>query len=122
VDAGAEYIITQPVFDVEPLLAFIDKIAEYKIPVIAGVWPLQSKRNAEFLNNEVPGVTVPQPTMERMRAAGSKEAEQEVGLQVAMETLEQVHEHVQGLQISAPFNRADPALRLLRYLREDLGR
>jgi len=122
VDAGAEYIITQPVFDVEPLLAFVDKVSQYNVPVIAGVWPLQSKRNAEFLNNEVPGVTVPESTMERMRAAGSKQAEQEVGLEVAMEILEQMHQHVQGLQISAPFNRADPALRLLKYLREDLGR
>ena len=122
VDAGAEYVITQPMFDLEPLLVFLERIAEYKLPVLAGIWPLQSRRNAEFLNHEVPGVTVPESTMERMRKAGSKEAQQQVGLEVAMEILEQVHTHVQGLQISAPFNRAQPARRLLQFLREDLGR
>jgi methionine synthase / methylenetetrahydrofolate reductase(NADPH) len=122
VDAGAEYAVTQPVFDVEPLLAFIDHIAQYRIPVMAGIWPLQSLRNAEFLNHEVPGVTVPDDTIQRLKRAGSQEAEREVGLEVARETLQQVHEHVQGLQISAPFNRAEPARRLLRYLHDDLGR
>jgi len=122
VDAGAEYVITQPVFDIEPLLTFLDRIGEYDIPVLAGIWPLQSKRNAEFLNHEVPGVTVPDDTMKRMRAAGSKEAEQEVGLEVAMEILQQVHTHVQGIQISAPFNRAEPARRLLSYLHGELER
>ena len=122
VDAGAEYVITQPVFDVEPLLTFLERIEEYDIPVLAGIWPLQSKRNAEFLNNEVPGVTVPADTMKRMREAGSKEAEREVGLEVAMEILQQVEAHVQGIQISAPFNRAEPARRLLGYLHDELGR
>ncbi len=122
VDAGAEYAVTQPVFDVEPLLAFLDHIAQYRIPVIAGIWPLQSLRNAEFLNHEVPGVTVPDEVIARLRAAGSKEAEREVGLEVAREILQQVHSHVQGLQISAPFNRAEPARRLLQYLHDDLGR
>ncbi len=122
VDAGAEYYITQPVFEVEPLLEFIEHNKQYAIPVIAGIWPLQSLRNAEFLNGEVPGVTIPERTMDRLRAAGSKEAEWEVGLEVAMETLAEVHEHVQGLQISAPFNRAEPARRLLKYLRDDLSR
>ena len=122
VDAGAEYAITQPGFDVEPLLEFLEKTKEYGIPILAGVWPLQSLRNAEFLNGEVPGVTVPGPTLERLRAAGSKEAEREVGLEVAMEILEQVASHVQGVQISAPFNRAEPARRLLGFLTEELGR
>ncbi len=122
VDAGAEYAITQPVFEVEPLLDFLERTRKYEIPFLAGIWPLQSLRNAEFLNGDVPGVTVPEPTMERLRRAGSKEAEREVGLEVAMEILEQVAPHVQGIQVSAPFNRAEPARRLLRYLREDLGR
>ena len=120
VDAGAEFAVTQPVFDVEPLLRFLERIKQYNIPVLSGIWPLQSLRNAEFLNNEVPGVTIPEPIMERMRKAGSKETEREVGLQVAMEMLAQVHEHVQGVQISAPFNRAEPARRLLQYVNEEL--
>ena len=122
VDAGAEYAITQPVFDVEPLLRFLEKTRQYGIPVLAGIWPLQSLRNAEFLNGEVPGVTVPEATVERLRRAGSKEAEREVGLEVAMEIMAEVAPHVQGVQISAPFNRAEPARRLLAFLRDELGR
>lgn len=122
VDAGAEYVMTQPVFDVEPLLAFLERTKQFEIPVIAGLWPLQSLRNADFLNGEVPGVTIPEHTMERLRKAGSKEAEWQVGLEIAMEVLQAIHSHVQGVQISAPFNRAEPAKRLLEYLRGDLGR
>ncbi len=120
VDAGAEYAMTQPVFDVEPLLAFLERTKQFGLPIIAGIWPLQSLRNAEFLHGEVPGVTIPEHTMERLRKAGSKEAEWEVGLQVAMEILAAVQPHVQGVQISAPFNRAEPARRLIEYLRDDL--
>ncbi len=122
VDAGAEYVITQPVFEIEPLFDFLEKTRQYDIPVIAGIWPLQSLRNAEFLHNEVPGVSVPDATMKRMRAARSKEEQWEVGLDLSMEIAAQIHEHVRGLQISAPFNRAEPARRLLDYLRTDLQR
>ncbi|MDP7112309.1 MAG: bifunctional homocysteine S-methyltransferase/methylenetetrahydrofolate reductase [Myxococcota bacterium] len=122
VDAGAEYVITQPMFEVDPLFDFLDKVAQYKIPVIVGIWPLQSLRNAEFLSNEVPGVTVPEDTMKRMRRAKTREEQWEVGLDLSREILTLVHERVQGLQISAPFNRAEPAKRLLSYLRDELKR
>jgi homocysteine S-methyltransferase len=69
VEAGAEYAITQPVFDPEQLERFLASIDDVRIPVIAGIWPLVSARNAEFLANEVPGVTVPQKVLDRMRRA-----------------------------------------------------
>src|SRR5918998_1205022 len=75
VEAGAEYAITQPVFDVDQLERFLESIAHTRIPIVAGIWPLVSVRNAEFLANEVPGVTVPQPVIERMRRANEKSKE-----------------------------------------------
>jgi homocysteine S-methyltransferase len=112
VDAGAEYAITQPVFDVEQLEKFLAKIEHVRIPIIAGIWPLVSLRNAEFLANEVPGVTVPAPTIERMRKASaiSKDAGVAEGIAIAREMLERVRPLVQGAQVSAPFGKVELAL------------
>ncbi len=121
VDAGAEYGVTQPVFDIEALFRFLDAIRDFRIPILAGIWPLQSLRNAEFLNNEVPGVSIPPPIMERMRSvAGDPEAEREMGLIIALEMARQALPRVAGLQISAPFNRGESARRLLEALADDL--
>lgn len=121
VDAGAEYAVTQPVFDLEALFHFLDATGEFNLPVLAGIWPLQSLRNAEFLNNEVPGVSIPAPIMERMRAvAGQKEAEREEGLAIALEMAREALKRAAGLQISAPFNRGEGARRLLQALHADL--
>jgi methionine synthase I (cobalamin-dependent)/5,10-methylenetetrahydrofolate reductase len=123
VDAGAEYAITQPVFDTDSLERFLDAIADFPAPVLAGIWPLQSLRNAEFLNNEVPGVAIPTWIMERMRAvAGSPEAEREEGLAIALEMARRVLPRVCGLQIAAPFNRGESARRLLQLLAGDVAR
>jgi homocysteine S-methyltransferase len=105
VDAGAEFAITQPVFDIEALLRFLDRIRHVRIPVLAGIWPLASYRNAEFMNNEVPGVHVPPPILERMRRAETKEAARNEGIAIARESLAAVATVVQGAQISAPFAR-----------------
>jgi homocysteine S-methyltransferase len=110
VDAGAQYCITQPVFDVEALLRFLDRIAHIRIPVIAGVWPLASFRNAEFMNNEVPGVHVPDSVLERMRRADTKEKARIEGISIAREALGALVPAVQGVQISAPFGRYQTAL------------
>jgi homocysteine S-methyltransferase len=123
VDAGAEFAVTQPVFDTEALERFLEAIADFSIPILAGIWPLQSLRNAEFLNNEVPGVSIPAPILERMRsAAGSPEAEREAGLAVALEMSRRVLPRVAGLQVAAPFNRGESARRLLAELADDVGR
>ncbi len=112
VDAGAEYAITQPVFDAEQLERFLGTIDHTRIPIIAGIWPLVSLRNAEFLANEVPGVTVPQPIIERMRRASAKSKEAGVaeGIAIAKEMLERVKPLVQGVQVSAPFGKVELAL------------
>lgn len=105
VDAGAEFAITQPVFDVDQLLRFLERIRHVRIPVLAGVWPLASFRNAEFMNNEVPGVVVPDSLLERMRRADTKDAARAEGVAIAREALQALVPHVQGAQISAPFGR-----------------
>jgi methionine synthase I (cobalamin-dependent)/5,10-methylenetetrahydrofolate reductase len=114
VDAGAEYAITQPVFDVEQLERFLESIAHVRIPIIAGIWPLVSARNAEFLANEVPGVVVPGSVLARMRKASEKSKEHAVaeGIAIAREMLERVRGAVQGAQVSAPFGKVELAVRV----------
>jgi methionine synthase / methylenetetrahydrofolate reductase (NADH) len=116
VDAGAEYAITQPVFDTDQLLHFIEEIERrgMRVPIVAGIWPLVSARNAEFMANEVPGVVVPTEIVERMHHASaiSKEAGLAEGIAIAREMLERVRSNVQGIQVSAPFGRVAFALRV----------
>ena len=114
VDAGAEYAITQPVFDAEQLERFLERIAHVRIPIIAGIWPLVSVRNAEFLANEVPGVSVPDAVIARMRRANekSKEAAVAEGIAIAREMLARVRGSVQGVQVSAPFGKVELALQV----------
>jgi homocysteine S-methyltransferase len=112
VDAGAEFAVTQPVFDAAALETFLQRIEGVRLPVVAGIWPLVSARNAEFLANEVPGVTVPQSVIDRMRRASDKSKEHAVaeGIAIARELLERVRPLVQGVQVSAPFGKVELAL------------
>ncbi|NNE99463.1 MAG: bifunctional homocysteine S-methyltransferase/methylenetetrahydrofolate reductase [Pyrinomonadaceae bacterium] len=118
VEAGAEYAITQPVFDTGQLREFIERIEHVKIPIIAGIWPLVSFRNADFLHNEVPGVRVTQNILDRMRVASekSKEHAREEGLQIAQESLEEISDVIAGVQVSAPFGKVKYALRVFEIL------
>ncbi|HEV2863157.1 MAG TPA: bifunctional homocysteine S-methyltransferase/methylenetetrahydrofolate reductase [Pyrinomonadaceae bacterium] len=120
VEAGAEFAITQPVFDVEQLTDFLKRVEHVRIPVVAGIWPLVSYRNAEFLHNEVPGVRVTPSIMERMRIASDKGKEfaREEGLQIARELLLEVRDSIQGAQVSAPFNNVRYALEVFEALPE----
>ncbi|HET6372912.1 MAG TPA: methylenetetrahydrofolate reductase, partial [Candidatus Polarisedimenticolia bacterium] len=119
VEAGAEFAITQPVFDVQQLTEFLRRIEHCRIPVIAGIWPLASLRNAEFMNNEVPGVHVPDEIMERMRQAEGRAegASKEEGIQIARETLLHVKDLVEGVQVSAPFGKVERALDVISAVR-----
>ena len=112
VEAGAEYAITQPVFDPAQLEAFLESVQDVRIPVLAGIWPLVSARNAEFLANEVPGVTVPPEVLGRMRRANDKSKEHALaeGIAIAREALARVRGAVQGVQVSAPFGKIELAL------------
>jgi homocysteine S-methyltransferase len=116
VEAGAEYAITQPVFDPAQLESFLESIHDVRIPVIAGIWPLVSARNAEFLANEVPGVVMPPAVLERMRKANEKSKEHAVaeGIAIAREALERVRGAVQGVQVSAPFGKIELALEVFQ--------
>jgi homocysteine S-methyltransferase len=120
VEAGAEYAITQPVFDTEQLLTFLDKISHVRIPIVAGIWPLVSFRNAEFMHNEVPGVNVTHDILERMRKASdvSKEYAREEGITIARESLLEVRDVIQGVQVSAPFGNVKYALQVFDVLDE----
>lgn len=118
VEAGAEYAITQPVFDTEQLKRFLGMIEHVRIPIVAGIWPLVSFRNAEFLHNEVPGVEVTPEILERMRVASdkSKEHAREEGIIIARESLLAVRDHIQGVQVSAPFGNVKYALQVFDAL------
>jgi methionine synthase I (cobalamin-dependent)/5,10-methylenetetrahydrofolate reductase len=115
VEAGAEYAITQPVFDLAQLDRFLARVETFRIPIVAGIWPLISLRNAEFLANEVPGVSVPDAIVDRMRvaSAGGKEAALAEGVRISREMLTAVADRVQGAQVSAPLGRVPVALEVL---------
>ena len=113
VDAGAEYCITQPVFDVASLERFLNAIEGYRIPVVAGIWPFASYKNAEFMANEVPGVVVPSELLERMSKAKTKEQGRKEGVMIAREMLERIDSMVAGYTVSAPFGNVGTALAVL---------
>ena len=115
VEAGAEFAVTQPVFDLCLLETFMRRIEHFRIPVIAGIWPLVSARNAEFMKNEL-RVSVPDSIIERMNRAASPEAAREEGVSFAREMLVAVRGMVQGAQISAPQGRYSSAVDVLEAL------
>lgn len=114
IEAGAEFAITQPIYDYHIYEKFLKRIEEFKIPVVAGIWPLVSFKNAEFLKNEVPGTSIPEEVMDRMRQAGSGEAAREEGLKIAAETIRELRPMIAGVQVSAPFGKVDLALRVFQ--------
>src|SRR5579863_7633074 len=105
VEAGANFALTQPVFDVVRLAAFLERIRRFGIPVLATIVPLTSFRNAEFMNNEVPGIVIPQSILDRMRQADTGERARAEGVKIAQEILLGVRDLVQGAVISAPLGR-----------------
>jgi methionine synthase / methylenetetrahydrofolate reductase(NADPH) len=117
VEAGAEYVVTQPVFDLDLLESFLKRTEQYKLPIIAGIWPLTSFRNAEFMVNEL-RVPVPQAFMERMRRADSAEKARAEGVLIGQEMAARARQMVQGVQLSAPFGRYDMAIQVAEALGE----
>jgi homocysteine S-methyltransferase len=114
-EAGAEFAVTQPVFDLDQFDRFLTRVEPHGVPIIAGIWPLVSLRNAEFLANEVPGVTVPEAILARMRRAsdGGREQALAEGVTIAREMLDAVRVRVRGAQVSAPLGRVPVALEVL---------
>jgi homocysteine S-methyltransferase len=117
VKAGAEYVMTQPVYDPKTVETFLGMIRHLHIPVLIGILPLYSHKNAEFLHNEVPGMTIPEDIRERMRQAGSGEDAQAEGVRIAQEALIAVRDLVQGAYVMPPFNKVDLAVRVIEVLR-----
>jgi homocysteine S-methyltransferase len=111
--AGAEFIVTQPIFDAEVLLRFLDRCSDLRLPVLAGVWPLASYRNATFMKNEVPGVVVPDWVMDKMASAEDREGQRQLGIEIARETVAQLRGRIAGIQVSAPFGNVNTALAVL---------
>jgi homocysteine S-methyltransferase len=116
VEAGADFAVTQPVFDQEALERFLERVENWRVPVVAGIWPLLNLRNAEFMANEVPGVIVPEAVVERIRRAEASGADAALdeGVTIACEMIEAVRPWVQGFHIAAPAGRVEVALRTLR--------
>lgn len=117
IEAGANYAITQPVFDAEALLRFLDRVQalDQTIPIIAGVWPLVSLRNAEFMKNEVPGVTIPDSIIERMGTCRTREDGLATGVAIAQEMCRDIVDRVAGFQVSAPFGKVELAIDVLNH-------
>jgi len=101
-EAGAEFAVTQPVFDVEALRAFLARVERYHVPVVAGIWVFDSLRNAEYMANEVPGVRVPPALVERMRQAEEKGTALAEGVAIARELVLTIRPFVNGVQIGTP--------------------
>ena len=117
VEAGAEFVLTRPIFDVAGFERFLTRAAHAKLPVIASLFPFESARTAEFMANEVPGVQVPDAVVERMKAAPTAEAAAAEGIAIAREIAERIRPLVQGIQVATPSGNVDAALAVLNGLR-----
>jgi homocysteine S-methyltransferase len=113
VEAGAEFAVTRPVFDVAAFERFLKRVEPMRLPIIVGIWPFESALNAEFMANEVPGVTVPDAIVARMRKTTSAESAAAEGVQVAREIVTAIMGMAAGVQISTPSGRLDAALDVL---------
>jgi homocysteine S-methyltransferase len=113
VEAGAEFALTQPIFDVAMLERFIDRTKDSRIPVIAGIMPLASAAAAEFFTNEIPGCPVPRGILDRLKSAESAAAARAEGIRIAQELVRDIRGMVQGVQVRGPFEEYDTAIQVL---------
>ncbi|MGB0081572.1 MAG: bifunctional homocysteine S-methyltransferase/methylenetetrahydrofolate reductase [Terracidiphilus sp.] len=112
VEAGAEYAITQAVFDLRLLEEFLERVKDHRVPIIAGIWPLTSLRNAEYMKNDL-RIAMPEEIMLRMAQADTPDAARAEGIQIAREMVEAVRPYVQGVQVSAPYGNYDVAAEVI---------
>ena len=116
VAAGAEYVMTQPVYDPRTVEKFLSSVRHLEVPILIGILPLYSHRNAEFLHNEVPGMRIPDDIRERMQKAGSGEAAQAEGVAIAQDSLRAARDLAQGAYVMPPFNKVELAVRVIEAL------
>jgi methionine synthase I (cobalamin-dependent)/5,10-methylenetetrahydrofolate reductase len=117
VEAGAEFVLTRPVFDLAGFERFLKRIESARLPIVAGVVPFESLRHAEFMANEVPGVRVPDLLMDRMRKADSADGAAAEGIQIARELAGALRKGVNGVQVSTASGNVDAALAVVDGLR-----
>jgi methionine synthase I (cobalamin-dependent)/5,10-methylenetetrahydrofolate reductase len=117
IEAGANYILTQPVYDSALYHRFRDRVSHLKVPILLGILPLASFKNAEFLTKEVPGMHVPEPIRERLRRCEDKESARLCGIDIAREALAEALPTINGTYVMPPFNRVDSALAVLEVAR-----
>jgi homocysteine S-methyltransferase len=115
IDAGAEWAMTQPIFDPALMERFLEFLSRegITIPLIMGVWPLTSLKNALFMKNEIPGIEIPDSIIARMERCATIEAAREEGVAIAREMFDAFKTEVQGVQLSAPFGRIELALNVI---------
>ena len=113
VEAGAEFAITRPVFDMATFERLYRRIESSRLPILVGVWPFENVIDAEFMANEVPGIRVPEQVLERMRAAKDEDEAAAQGIAIARETLVALRSIAQGVHIANPAGRIDTALAVL---------
>jgi 5,10-methylenetetrahydrofolate reductase len=118
VEAGAEFAITQPVFDVAALRSFLERTRHVRIPILAAIAPMESLRHAEYLANEVPGVRVPEAIVDRMRAADAAGGATEEGLRIACEVAVEIRPLVQGVQLTPAMGSLQTSFGVMRVLTE----
>ena len=121
VDAGADFAVTQPVFDAGQFLEVLDALGGLHIPTLAAIWPLVSLRSAEYLANEVPGIRVPEEIVERMRHAQQRgpDGAREEGISIALEVCEAIRDRVDGFQVNFPRNGRESVLRVIEAIQPD---
>jgi 5,10-methylenetetrahydrofolate reductase len=115
VEAGAMWVQTQPVYDLERLEAFLARVGPLPVPVVVGILPLHSSRHAEFLHNEVPGMSIPDPLRSRLRQAGDQALR--VGIETAQQVLAQVRRRYAGAYLMPSFGRFEVVAEVLEALR-----
>ena len=118
IENGARFIMTQPVFDEELFFDFMARIGTKRLPVILGILPLASYRNAEFYHNEVPGMQVPEQIRERLHSVDDREKAARIGVEIAVEALIRCAKYVAGAYIMPPFGRTEMALEVIRLFKE----
>ena len=117
---GCDYLITQPVFDIQNVVALAEalKASDLQVPIFIGVMPLVSRRNAEFLHHEVHGIRLPETVLERMAQAEQDGNERAVGIQIAKELIDGICEYFNGVHLVTPFNRVKTVIELAEYVQQ----
>lgn len=118
-EAGADFVMTQPVYDPRRVERFLDDTKHIGLPILLGLLPLANHRNAEFINANIPGMTVPEDILARMKSAGTGEPARATGIRIAQEALGELRDRVQGAYIMPPLGHYEMVPAILEILGDD---